>query len=106
MGGVELPAVQGTVPVWDVPSFFLSLPTSFGSVLLPLRLLPLPFWNLLCSKTAKGPENWGGNRGIGGEVLGNKEHFQGSPTLSPIFFPSKRLQAEGTGLHFPIPQHI
>lgn len=29
MGGVELPAVQGTVPVWDVPSFFLSLPASF-----------------------------------------------------------------------------
>lgn len=38
MGGVELPAGQGTVPVWDVPSFFFSLPTSFGSVLLPLSL--------------------------------------------------------------------
>ena len=75
MGGVELLTGQGTVPIWDVPSFFLSLPTSFWLCPPSPEPAPSPFWNLLCSKMAKGPESWGGYRRIGGGVLGNEEQF-------------------------------
>ena len=109
LGGVGLPAMQGTVPVWGVPSSSLSLPTSFWLCPPSLEPAPSPLWNLLSSKMAEGPESWGGSQGAGGGVLGNKEQFQGvSYSAPPPIFSSKRLQAKGcrTGLHVLIPQHV
>lgn len=93
LGGVGLPTMQGTVPVWGVPSS--SLPTSFWLCPPSPEPAPSPLWNLLSSKMAEGPESWGGSQGAGGGVLGNKEQFQGSLTPPPPHFFLKEAAGQG-----------